>query len=136
MIYTSHSLKMPIDVFATFSHHIRLPIQHVFENYECKPNSYLWNPSDMKEAFNNIKSFITLIGFSLLYFGCFTLQLKDFGLLQAKSFKLKPINFFTQFDVARMTNTLSKGWANFEKPAFFNASVIKSRKEFLVLILR
>ena len=62
------------------------------------------NPSDTKEAFSN-KS----IGFSFLYFGCLTLQLKDFGLLQAKSFKLKPIIFFKQFDVARMTNTLSKG---------------------------
>ena len=72
-----HSLEMSIDWFATLSYHIGLPIQQVFENYECEPNSYLLKPR------------LGFLGF-FLYFGCKTNPtqcLKDVGSSEAKYFK-------------------------------------------------
>ena len=36
-----HSLEMLVDGFATLSHHIPLPMQQVFEDYECELSSSL-----------------------------------------------------------------------------------------------
>ena len=105
------SLEMSIDGFATLSHHIHLPIQEVFENYECESTSYSEKPRWSERSFYcNNKS----IGFLFLYFGCksnLTQQLKDVGSSQTK-LALKACLIFTHFDV------------------------IKIRKKFLIIILR